>query len=212
MNVRSNIRRGRPVLDDKRRRVLDAALEMFADRGYHGTAMPDVAAAAGVATGTLYHYFEDKAGLVNELYRDAKERLRAAMFDDLPEPDIREPGAVETWFAALWARLAVYARSEAKMFRFLELHDHIEYLDPTNRQLEVGVLAPIAAVVQRIHERVGGPRMDLVMSLVWGAFAGLVKANRLGHVVVDDTTFDEARALVWRIYAPEVTRALEQRS
>ncbi len=38
-----------------------------------------------------------------------------------------------------------------------------------DRVLEVGVLAPIAAVVQRVQERVGGPRIELVMSLVWGA-------------------------------------------
>jgi AcrR family transcriptional regulator len=207
MNVRSNIRRGRPTVDDKRRRVLDAALAMFAERGYHGTAMPDVAATAGVATGTLYHYFEDKAGLVNELYRDAKLKLRAAMIDGLVDPDVTRPGAVEAWFRDLWANLATYAQSEPQTFRFLEMHDHIEYLDPTNRQLEVAVLAPVVKVALAIRERAGGSRIDLVMSLLWGAFVGLVKAHRLGYVQIEDGSFDEARELVWRMYAPEVTRA-----
>ncbi len=80
------------------------------------------------------------------------------------------------------------------------------------RLLEAGVLAPIAAVVPRVQERVGGPRIELVMSLVRGAFAGLVKANRLGHVFADDATVDEARALVWRTHAPEVARAVELRA
>src|SRR5262249_13541301 len=33
-------RRGRPRVDDKRRRILDAALQTFAERGYHGTSVP----------------------------------------------------------------------------------------------------------------------------------------------------------------------------
>ena len=59
MNVRSGNqrgparKRGRPLVDDKRRRILDAALRTFADRGYHGTAVPEVADTAGVGVGTL---------------------------------------------------------------------------------------------------------------------------------------------------------------
>jgi AcrR family transcriptional regulator len=60
-------RPGRPRVDDKRRRILDAALAMFAERGYHGVAVPEVAVAAGVGIGTLYHYFEHKQQLVNEV-------------------------------------------------------------------------------------------------------------------------------------------------
>src|SRR6185312_3017276 len=86
MNVHS-IKRGRPVVDDKRRRILDAALTTFAERGYHGTAVPEVAQAAKVSTGTLYHYFDSKEVLVNEVYRDAKTRLRAALLE-LPKLEL----------------------------------------------------------------------------------------------------------------------------
>ena len=66
---------------DKRRRILDAALKTFAERGFHGTSVPEVAEAAGVGTGTLYRYFAHKDALVNEVYRDAKLRLRAALLE-----------------------------------------------------------------------------------------------------------------------------------
>jgi len=87
---------------------------MFAARGYHGTAVPEVAEAAGVGTGTLYHYFEHKQQLVNEMYRDAKLRLRGALLDQLAEPALDEPGAAKAWFLEVWRRLAAFAGWRAR--------------------------------------------------------------------------------------------------
>jgi AcrR family transcriptional regulator len=53
--------------DDMRQKLLDAAAELFATRGYAATGMRELAAAAGVSTGTLYHYFPDKRSLFERL-------------------------------------------------------------------------------------------------------------------------------------------------
>ena len=45
--------------------ILKSALHLFAERGYFGTAVPDVAQLANVGTGTIYRYFENKEALVN---------------------------------------------------------------------------------------------------------------------------------------------------
>jgi len=207
VNVRSK-KRGRPLVDDKRRRILDAALKVFAERGYHGVAVPEIATAAEIATGTLYHYFEHKQELVNEVYRDAKQRLRTALLDGLDEPDLDRPGAAEAWFLEVWRRLAAYARAEPAAFRFLEMQDHVEYLDGDSRQLEVATLAPLFFVGKQVHDRAGGTRVDIVIALMWGAFVGLVKASRLGYLRLDDHGFGQAGATVWRMFAPEAERAL----
>jgi AcrR family transcriptional regulator len=44
----------------RKREILDAARQVFAERGFHRTRMSDIARAAGVSQGTLYHYFESK--------------------------------------------------------------------------------------------------------------------------------------------------------
>jgi TetR/AcrR family transcriptional regulator, repressor of fatR-cypB operon len=204
-------RPGRPRVDDKRRRILDAALAMFAERGYHGVAVPEVAVAAGVGIGTLYHYFEHKQQLVNEVYRDAKQRLRAALIDDLAAPDVLVPGAVRTWFTALWTRLADFARREPDAFRFLEMQDHVAYLDAASRQLELATLAPLFLVGKRVHDRAGGERVDVVMALLWGAFVGLVKASRLGYLRLDAAALLSAGDTAWRLFGPEVERAARRR-
>ena len=53
--------------DAMRSRLLDAAGELFAARGYAATGMRELAAAAGVSTGSLYHYFPDKRALFEQL-------------------------------------------------------------------------------------------------------------------------------------------------
>lgn len=205
MNVRNTPtarRRGRPLVDDKRRRVLDAALAMFAERGFHGTTMPDVATAAKVGMGTLYHYFEDKQRLVNEVFRDFKLQLRAALLDGLAEPDVEQPGAAEAYFYALWTRFVRYAEQHPYAVRFLEMQDHANYLDDESRRLEASVLIPIFTVMKRVGERAGFKRPDHMLAMMWGSFVGLVKAHRLRYINVDSPAMDEAGTWVWRMFAP----------
>ena len=204
-------RRGRPLVDDKHRRILDAALRVFAAKGYHGTAVPDVADAAGVGTGTLYRYFANKEALVNEVYRDAKQRLRAALMDGLANPDATELGDAEAWFEELWERLGKFARAEPEAFRFLEMQDHVEYLDVKSRQLELSVLMPLWMAGKRLYgsdasatTKAGVP-VDTLIALLWGAFVGLVKASRLGYLALDDKRLAQAGKACWRMIAPGKT-------
>ncbi len=51
-----------------RQRILDTALHLFAERGYEGTSMRDIAAAAGCSLGLAYRYFASKEDMALELY------------------------------------------------------------------------------------------------------------------------------------------------
>ncbi len=199
--------RGRPVEGDKRRAILDAALRTFAERGFHGTSVPDVARAAGIATGTMYLYFDNKQSLVNEVFRDAKTRLRAALFDNAEPLTSYDLDLGRRWFEDVWRRLAVFARSEPDAFRFLEMQDHAPYLDNESRQVELSVLAPLVRDGNRLRGRVGGPPVDIAIALLWGAFVGLVKASRLGYLQLDDRKLQQAADACWRMIAPDTWRA-----
>jgi AcrR family transcriptional regulator len=178
-----------------------------AARGYHGTSVPEVAETAGVGVGTLYRYFEDKNALVNEVYRDAKQRLKDALLDGLAAPDVYQLDNAEHWFSELWRRLATFARAEPDAFRFLEMQDHVEYLDAKSRALELSVLAPLWLAGKRLRDRSGGPPVDIAIALLWGAFVGLVKASRLGYFALDDRKLEQAGEAAWRIVAPAISRA-----
>jgi TetR/AcrR family fatty acid metabolism transcriptional regulator len=55
---------------DKRRQILDAAIRVFASRGFHACRVSDVADEAGVAYGLVYHYFDSKEEILNTLFRE----------------------------------------------------------------------------------------------------------------------------------------------
>jgi len=76
---------------DKRRAILDAAITVFARQGFHSARVSDVAAEAGVAYGLVYHYFNSKDQMLNELFSErwallveASQEIRAS---DLPPRD-----------------------------------------------------------------------------------------------------------------------------
>jgi AcrR family transcriptional regulator len=60
---------------ERRRQLLDTALEVFATQGFHGTSMNDVAEAAGVTKPVLYQHFASKRGLYLELLNDVGASL-----------------------------------------------------------------------------------------------------------------------------------------
>src|SRR5580704_10338192 len=69
---------------DKRERILDAAVRVFAKKGFHATRVSEVAKAAGVADGTIYLYFKSKDELLVRLFEDRVERLLAFLQRELP--------------------------------------------------------------------------------------------------------------------------------
>jgi TetR/AcrR family fatty acid metabolism transcriptional regulator len=56
------------ALEDKRKLILDAAIRVFAEHGYHGSRVGDIAEDAGVAHGLLYHYFASKEDVLRTIF------------------------------------------------------------------------------------------------------------------------------------------------
>jgi AcrR family transcriptional regulator len=64
---------------ERQAQILDAARQVFAEQGFHATRMSDIAHAAGVSQGTLYHYFRSKDDLFMGLLFPWAERLAEAV-------------------------------------------------------------------------------------------------------------------------------------
>lgn len=62
---------------DKRGRILEAAIKMFAERGFHTATVAEIAREAGVADGTIYLYFKSKEDLLLRLFDEKMTELTA---------------------------------------------------------------------------------------------------------------------------------------
>lgn len=67
--------------EEKRLSILSAAAKIFNERGYHNTAMADVAEAIGVSKPFLYYYLKDKEDILYECSRIATEQMHAMLAD-----------------------------------------------------------------------------------------------------------------------------------
>jgi TetR/AcrR family transcriptional regulator, fatty acid metabolism regulator protein len=61
------VRAGRQA--DRRRQLLEAAVKVFAKKGFHSARVGDIAEEAGVAYGLVYHYFDSKEALLETIFR-----------------------------------------------------------------------------------------------------------------------------------------------
>ncbi|HVV83873.1 MAG TPA: TetR family transcriptional regulator [Kofleriaceae bacterium] len=179
---------------DKREAILEAALELFVERGFHGTAVPEVAERAGVGAGTIYRYFASKEALVNALYQREKGAIAARMLDDFPvDASAREQ------FRQLWQRMSVYVAEHPLSFAFLELHNHASYLDDASRAIEQRILTFGVSFVQNAQRkgelRPGQPL--LLIGIVLGAFVGLVSKAEACGLALDREAWATAEQCMW---------------
>jgi AcrR family transcriptional regulator len=70
-----------PRAEDTRRRIYDAALELFREKGFEQTTMRDIAAKAGVALGGAYYYFSSKEAIVLAFYQDMQESSHESILE-----------------------------------------------------------------------------------------------------------------------------------
>lgn len=92
------------VHTEKRKLILDAAIRVFAEHGYHGSRVGDIAHDAGVAHGLLYHYFASKDDVLRTIFvenwGELIGRFRDVEATDEPAPEKLEGIAkilLRTW-------------------------------------------------------------------------------------------------------------------
>lgn len=76
--------------EETRREIVEASFECFAEKGYHGTAIADIAARLGMGHGTFYRHFANKRDIVEHVIDDLIGRVVAALSND------NAPDAVST--------------------------------------------------------------------------------------------------------------------
>ncbi|MDQ3367528.1 MAG: TetR family transcriptional regulator [Myxococcota bacterium] len=188
------VRRSARIPGDKYEAILDAALHLFVERGFYGTAVPLVAERAKVAAGTIYHYFASKEALVNALFRRWKEAVAKSIYTAFPAT-----APPREQFRAIWQHMAKFSREHPEAFAFLELHPHHSYLDKESIALDGGLKAFGVAFVKAAQQQGVLKPLEpaLLMELIFGAFNGMFRAHREGRITLDDAALLAAEAACW---------------
>jgi AcrR family transcriptional regulator len=129
----------------RRDELLGIAGELFAERGLRSTTVRDIADTAGILSGSLYHHFDSKESMVDELLRDFLDTL----FSRYREIDAAGLSAAETLrqlviasFEAIDTRhtaVAIY-QNEARQLTGQERFSYINERNRENRELWASVL------------------------------------------------------------------------
>ena len=77
-------------INDKRYRIMNAAIASFAQRGYHQATIADVAREAGVAAGTIYLYFKNKDDLLVSIFEEKVQGFIQAFHQQLSQEENAE--------------------------------------------------------------------------------------------------------------------------
>ncbi len=179
---------------DKRDRILDAALALFAERGFHGTPVPLVAERAQVGAGTIYRYFASKEALVNALYR----RWKLAFIDCITL-DFPLDKTTRAQWSHVFRRAVEFAQKNPQAFDFLELHHHAPYLDDESRSVENRVLTMAQSILgaSRMLKATRDEDPALLISIVWGGLIQLIRSARAGWLELTPEVLDRFETLTW---------------
>ncbi|KZX70012.1 TetR family transcriptional regulator [Vibrio sp. HI00D65] len=122
----------------KRQKILDAALLLFSQQGLKGTSTGQIAKTAGVAKATLFHHFENKSLLIDELFRE----LKVELFSTLTQhTEIAEQNRYQA-FKFMWMTGIEWAlENPVAMKFFTNVH-----FDPTTQTREVIVSQMFASL------------------------------------------------------------------
>jgi AcrR family transcriptional regulator len=180
---------------DKREAILQAMLELVAERGFHDAPMSLVARRAGTSAGIIYHYFPSKDELIRALYLHVKAKMGRFLIEgqvvDMP---------AEQAFKRVWLNAYRFYRTHQQEVKFLDQYENSPYCGGSP-EMEALVQQDqnIALLLNLFRPRsAGGPLKDLpreaVAELTLGVAARLAKRAK----PLKTKSLEEIAAACWK--------------
>ena len=180
--------------EDKRRTILRAAVKVFAERGYHGCRIADVAREAGVAYGLVYHYFDNKEALLTSVFEESW-RLFNEVVATVAESDDSLPEKLRQIVSV--ALDAYRAHPHATKVMVLEIARSPFFLEEHRLDVFRATFEKTAEMIRRAQEK-GEARRDVdalhAAYVVFGTIEMLLTGFVLGTLdSTDEGAFEAAK-------------------
>lgn len=171
---------------DKRNAIMDAAMELLADQGFHGAPMALIAEKAGVGAGTIYRYFENRDVLIRELYQVTHDRISDCLKEGYPE---NRP--VRERFFHICRNMLDYYIKRPVEYRYIEQFHNSPY-GLEHRKAKIMNLSGEFDTVHDLFEQgkeqqvIRDMPMALYFNLTFGPIIWTLRDHHTGFLVIDD--------------------------
>jgi TetR/AcrR family fatty acid metabolism transcriptional regulator len=153
---------------EKRRLIVDTAIKVFAEKGYHGTRISDIAKDAEIAYGLVYHYFKNKEEILDTIFLE-----RWGEFISAIRAIAADGRGVEDKLLSIAAVILSAHRTRPEWVKVLifEIQRTQRFADPERTEV-VGELFRVIADILREGQERGELRADLDPDLACYIFVG----------------------------------------
>lgn len=155
---------------------MDAALLLFAERGFDGTTVPAIAEKANVGAGTIYRYFDSKETLVNVVFQQCVTLFTDSIKKDFPysSSDLREK------FQHVWYGMVRFAKDNIHALYFIDTHKNARSLDPASREVLGQLLGFFRTFLEEGKQRnlIRPLPSEALIAIVFGAFLSVYESVR----------------------------------
>ena len=179
---------------DKKNAILKSTLELIKDNGFHGTPISMIAKRAGVASGTIYHYFNSKDDIIIALHHKIKKEMVAAMFADKSiKKEYRQQ------FFDGWINLCKYFINNPSALFFHEQFNSSPYARKISKRNTKGSLGEFNAFFQYGMDNGYLKKMEylLIASAVFGCIMATAKYHVTGRFGFKDTDLCKIANIIW---------------
>ena len=152
---------------DKRKAIMDACLDLFCEKCFQDTSTASISQKAGVATGTLFLYFENKEELVNELYLSCKDEYASYL-----EEGVWEHPTFKAQVRYIWDRNLEWRRDNANKLKFMMQFAASQTITKMTQERAMNRVTIMNEVVKRAvdNKEVVTSSTELLSAMIFGYF------------------------------------------
>jgi TetR/AcrR family transcriptional regulator, multidrug resistance operon repressor len=178
---------------DKKKLILESTLELIQEYGFHGTPMSAVAKKAGVAAGTIYHYFESKDILICELFNYITGNIIGHVFK---EDDADLP--YQERFFQIWMKLYAYYKQNPEVLVFFEQFINSPYNKYTESAPQ-NIFTKLNSFFKEGIEKglLRQVNYQLLTVLTYGSIVSTAKVTINGKVTVGEPELQQIIHILW---------------
>jgi AcrR family transcriptional regulator len=181
---------------NKREAVMQATLEIIADNGFHASPIALIAQKSGVATGSIYRYFENKDVLIRETYACLEGQMLASINSQYPElQQVRER------FLHICRRLINYFIDSPTKFRFVEQFHNSPYgvacrRDKIMDNIDKNIIMKLFEE-GRQQQNIKDLPMTILFALTFGPLVTVCRDHILGFQTLDEQLIEKMIEACW---------------